>query len=156
MASLSFGTHEYLSPVYSSTTHCALRSFIEEQSNAEARFKARIMLERWWLYLAMHFHCGMREMAGPYSRCYNQPSICSGNLAFRLKQAYGWQTFYEEAANDQRKVAREIECLPSYIDNLLAKKELPCFFREIYRVIPSTQLRKRPLDSVLMSSNMSS
>jgi hypothetical protein len=133
LTSMSLATQEYMSPMYTSTTNNALRALIEEQSNPEVKFKAQIMLERWWLHIALRYHHPMREVAGPYSRCFYQPSIVAGNLRVRIRQAYGWESFYEPARNAERKAEREVDYMPAYIDELMTEKELPCSFREIFQ-----------------------
>ncbi|MDP6358214.1 MAG: hypothetical protein QF473_24060 [Planctomycetota bacterium] len=133
LTSMSLATHEYMSPMYTSTTNNALRSLIEEQTNPEVRFKAQIMLERWWLHIALRYHHPMREVAGPYSRCFCQPSIVAGNLRRRIRQAYGWESFYESSRNAERKAEREVDYMPAYIDELMTEKELPCCIREIFQ-----------------------
>lgn len=133
LTSMSLATHEYMSPMYTSTTNNALRSLIEEQSNPEVQFKAQIMLERWWLHIALRYHHPLREVAGPFSRCAYQPSIVGGNLRLRIRQAYGWESFYEPKRNAERKAEREVDYMPAYIDELMTEKELPCFFREIFQ-----------------------
>lgn len=145
LASTSWGTAEFMSPTYSSTTTGALRALRENQDDLEIRLKAQIMMERWWLHIALHYHFPMREVAAPFSRCYNYPSIgSSGLLTNRIRTFFGWETFYDPKRNEKRRAEPTVTYMPGYIEQIMLKKTFPCCFREVFRTGLRSGLLQEP------------
>ena len=76
MTDLPIGTvSEFNSPTYYGIDIGTMASLVNYSSNEEYRIKARIMEERLWLDLATRHAVEVRQLAGPYSRVYQDSLV---------------------------------------------------------------------------------
>lgn len=78
---------EYNSPTYTGVTIGALKRLTDLVQHRDTRIRARTMLARLGLTVALHIHRGTGRWAGPYSRAY-QPTVVgeTGAEIHRLEQ----------------------------------------------------------------------
>ena len=79
--------YEYNSPTYTGVTIGALRKLTDLVQHRDTKIRARTMLARLGLTVALHIHRGTGRWAGPYSRAY-QPTVIgeTGAEVHRLEQ----------------------------------------------------------------------
>ena len=76
MTDLPIGTvSEFNSPTYYGIDIGTMASIVKYGSNEEYRIKARIMEERLWLDVATRQSSTIRQLAGPFSRVYQDSLV---------------------------------------------------------------------------------
>ena len=82
MTSLPIGTvSEFNSPTYYGIDIGTMASIVRYGTNEEYRIKARILEERLWLDLATRHSSTIRQLAGPYSRVYQDSLVGATGIA---------------------------------------------------------------------------
>ena len=132
LTALTGAPWEYMSAMYTSTTTGALYSFIRYSKSPEVVFRSQLMLEKVWLHVANHYHHGLRDLAGPYSRCTTFPSVIAGGMHHRIPYFTGWQTFYQEWDNEEGMTEPKTDIMPGYIREIMSQKAFPFWVRETF------------------------
>ncbi|MFH1007814.1 MAG: hypothetical protein V1800_09970 [Candidatus Latescibacterota bacterium] len=137
---------EFNSPTYSAVDLFALawmRRFIPSE---EVRIKARIMEERIWMQLAVHYHPPTRQLGGPWSRGYQNDVVGgSGLVKMILYKELGEEHCPD--ISDLRRFDMDHSMLwglltallefhlPDHIRNLFERKTFPYLTRETTDVV---------------------
>ncbi|MBI4530231.1 MAG: hypothetical protein HY709_01815 [Candidatus Latescibacteria bacterium] len=137
---------EFNSPTYTAVDLFALawmRRFVQSE---EVRIKARIMEERLWAQLAVHYHPPTKQLGGPWSRGYQNDVVGgSGLVKMILYKELGGESFAD--FSDVRRfdmdhnilwgiLAALLEFhLPDYLRSLFDRKAFPYLTRETTDVV---------------------
>jgi len=72
----------------------------------------------------------------------------------RIPYFTGWQTFYHERANEERRVEPKTDLMPSYIQEIMTDKSFPFWARETYQLAcQGPRPRQRPRGSTAPSGS---
>ena len=125
--------HEFNSPTYLAVDIARMAFLAAQTADPDIALKARVAEERLWLHVAMHYHPGLAQLAGPHSRSYYDGWTGAGGylklLLWRLlgDDALRVQTPYAARSREEglTGVAQAMLHCPAYIQHWLSQKRYP-------------------------------